>query len=104
MLVSNRKTIGTAPAVCGSSLLLHGAVARADRRSSLARFRLASAPGEPAIPGAELPAADRLGLAILATWQADGAAPVSTSLIEWAEAASQTYRARFDDPDWTWRR
>lgn len=109
VLVANRKTIGSAQALFGSSVLQHGAIARADRRSSLARFRLASLPDEPAIPGADLPGADlpgadRLAVAILATWQADGAARVAGDLVTWAEQASLAYRARYQDPDWTWRR
>jgi lipoate-protein ligase A len=104
VLVANRKTIGSAQALFGSSLLQHGAIARADRQGSLARFRLAFPLDEPSNPGAELPAADQLGAAILATWQADGAAPVTERVIAWAEAASHEYRAHFEDPAWTWRR
>lgn len=104
VLVANRKTIGSAQALFGTSLLQHGAIARADRRKSLARFRLACSPDEPAQAGSELPAADRLAEAILAAWQAGGAAPVASELVEWAVAAGESYRPRFDDPEWTWRR
>lgn len=104
VLVANRKTIGSAQALFGSNLLQHGAIARADRQGSLARFRLAFPLDQPSTSGVELPAADRLGAAILAHWQADGAAPVSESVIAWAEAASHEYRAHFADPAWTWRR
>jgi lipoate-protein ligase A len=104
VLVANRKTIGSAQALFGTSLLQHGAIARADRRSSLARFRLASPVDEPPVSAAELPPAAGLAATILATWRADGAAPIPAGLIDWVTAASGSYQARFDDPEWTWRR
>jgi lipoate-protein ligase A len=104
VLVAGRKTIGSAQALFGTSFLQHGAIARADRRSSLARFRLAVPPEVRAVPVSELPAADELGPAILAGWRAAGAAPVPASLVAWADEASRTYRTRYDDPAWTWRR
>jgi len=104
VLVSGRKTIGSAQALFGSSFLQHGAIARADRRSALARFRLASPPEAIAVQASDLPALDELGPAILAAWQAAGAVPAPASLTAWAAQASESYEARFDDPEWTWRR
>ena len=66
VLVAGRKTIGSAQALFGTSFLQHGAIARADRRSALARFRLASPPEESPVPVSDLPAPDELGPAILA--------------------------------------
>ena len=104
VLVADRKTIGSAQALFGASLLQHGAIARADRRSSLARFRLAPVGDGPAVAGAELPAPGELAPAILDSWRADGAVAAPTDLVDWAEQASAAYRDRYQDPDWTWRR
>lgn len=104
VLVADRKTIGSAQALFGSSMLQHGAIARADRSHSLARFRLAASAQESAIPDAELPGADQLAAAILATWQADGAVPLPAEVIGWAEHESSVHGVRYQDPSWTWRR
>ena len=104
VLVADRKTIGSAQALFGSSLLQHGAIARADRRGALARFRLASSGAEPQHSAAELPDPDRLAAAIIDGWQEAGARPAGSGLVDWAEAASAAHRARFDDAAWTWRR
>lgn len=105
VLVATRKTIGSAQALFGSSLLQHGAIARADRHRSLARFRLAVVdPDPPTNRGAELPPAAALTAAIVDTWQTDGAVAVGPQLIDWAVRVSETYRPRYQDPDWTWRR
>ncbi|MGH7524537.1 MAG: lipoate--protein ligase family protein [Gemmatimonadales bacterium] len=104
VLVANRKMIGSAQAVFGANLLQHGAIARADRRHSLARFRLVAAEDSPRPDGIEFPLADELAEAILGAWEADGASPAPSWLVDWAETASRDYQARFDDPEWTWRR
>ncbi|HEY8062870.1 MAG TPA: hypothetical protein VID74_08735 [Gemmatimonadales bacterium] len=104
VLVAGRKTIGSAQALFGASFLQHGAIARADRRRALARFRLASPPEASPGPVSELPALDELGPAILAAWQAAGAVPAPATLTAWADEASQAYQPRFHDPEWTWRR
>jgi lipoate-protein ligase A len=104
VLVAGRKTIGSAQALFGTSFLQHGAIARTERRGSLARFRLVSSPEASPVPVSELPALDALGPAIVAAWRAAGAVPAPASLVAWADEASGAYRARFDDPAWTWRR
>lgn len=104
VLVAGRKAIGSAQALFGTSFLQHGAIARADRRSALARFRLASRPEESPVPDSDLPGLEELRPAILEAWQAAGAVLAPASLTAWATEASETYRARFDDPEWTWRR
>ena len=104
VLVGGRKAIGSAQALFGSSLLQHGAIATADRRRPLARFRLASLPDPPVGAGADLPGAGELGPALVAAWQGDGARPVTPEIVEQTETACLAHRARFADPEWTWRR
>jgi lipoate-protein ligase A len=104
VLVANRKMIGSAQAVFGGNLLQHGAIARADRQDSLARFRLVAVDDSWRPSDLELPPAGELAQAILGVWQADGATPAPAAVIAWAESASRDYRGRFDNPEWTWRR
>ena len=72
---------------------------------ALARFRLAFHRKRATVPVSELPAADDLAPAILAAWRAAGAVPRPAEPDRLGgPKASGTYRTRFDDPEWTWRR
>ncbi|MGH7583700.1 MAG: lipoate--protein ligase family protein [Gemmatimonadales bacterium] len=104
VLVGDRKVIGSAQALLGPALLQHGAIARADRQPSLARFRLHD-PGPVADPtSTELPAADIVAGTILALWRSTGAEPVPPELMTGIERDSVAYSAHFRDQAWTWRR
>ena len=104
VLVDGRKTIGSAQALIGKTLLQHGAIARADRGAALARFRLESSDTNPDIPAGGLPPPDQLAPEIAATWLADGATMAPGAIVRWAVDESATYLAHFQDPSWTWRR
>lgn len=104
VLVGDRKTIGSAQALIGGALLQHGAIARADRSRALARFRLASSLPDPDISTPDLPAPDLVTDAIMTTWLAEGGVVAPAELVEWAVRESAVHRARYQDPDWTWRR
>lgn len=104
VLVRDRKTIGSAQALIGGTLLQHGAIARADRSPALARFRLASALSDPDVSAADLPAADLVTNAVVTTWQAEGGVVAPGELAEWAVRESAAHQGRYQDPDWTWRR
>jgi lipoate-protein ligase A len=103
VLVSGRKTVGSAQKVIGAMLLQHGAIAVAGRDGGLA-YRLAAAATAQSSQGEWQLDADQVAAAIAACWLADGAAPAPDDLIDRILAAGARHESRFRDPDWTWRR
>jgi lipoate-protein ligase A len=108
LVVGNRKLVGSAQVREGGALLQHGSILIADDQSRITA--LASAPLVPALPAATLTAAlgrvpthadvrDALFGALCAA--VSGVDALST---ESADAGAGPYRARFSDPEWTWRR
>ena len=104
VLVSGRKTIGSAQALIGSALLQHGAIACADGSARLARFRLGSASFAAAEPSGDALPTGAVAESILATWRDDGGTPLTPVAIDHAERASAEYASHFRNADWTWRR
>jgi lipoate-protein ligase A len=104
VLVGGRKAVGSAQALFGPGLLQHGAIALADRSAALARFTLR--PAETDDPSVASPglASEPLAVAILAAWADAGATEISADEVAEAVAAAAPWQARFDDPEWTWRR
>ncbi len=104
VMAAGRKTIGSAQALVGPALLQHGAIALADRASSLARFRLGTQGEPPPSPTGELAAASRVADGLVTAWRDAGAVPLSDAKIDSAIRDSNRYATHFLDPDWTWRR
>jgi len=104
VLVGGRKAIGSAQALFGPALLQHGAIARRDRQSCLARFRLDRSGDHEAEPVLEWPPVETVADAIVSEWRAAGIRPVPPELQVAAESDAGTWGAQFRDDRWTWRR
>jgi lipoate-protein ligase A len=104
VLVGGRKTIGSAQALFGPALLQHGAIALADRSAALARFTLTRTTTDDAPALSPEVGTEPVAAAILATWAAAGAVTIAPGDIADAVARAAPWQARFDDPEWTWRR
>lgn len=107
VLVGGTKAIGSAQAVTRTALLQHGAIARIDHASQLARYQLhepASVALKAAVTSPILPEAAAIAQVIVAEWSDAGAQLIEPELTTRANAASLQHVARYRDPLWTWRR
>ncbi|MES2304164.1 MAG: hypothetical protein V4558_01580 [Gemmatimonadota bacterium] len=107
VIVGGGKVIGSAQVLSPLALLQHGAIARAARTTTLARFRAGSnADSDEAAPHVVpiLPAAAALSAAIVQEWLDRGARMIDPELTARANLASVKHVARYRDPLWTWRR
>jgi lipoyl(octanoyl) transferase len=104
VLVAGRKTIGSAQAVLGQSLLQHGAIALADRSAQLRQFTLEAAATDNGSKTGLLADTDAVVAAIENEWSRAGALPIPAHVVDRVIASSEQHRSRFEDPAWTWRR
>ncbi len=103
VLLGDRKVIGSAQRLQGTTALQHGAIARDDHHSQEARYRLVPPPARSS-QSIEWPSAALIADAIMAEARREGAEPAPATLIEAMETTARERVAQFSDPAWTWRR